>query len=252
MSEDSDRFATLPRIPADQNTWRVAIDGKEIDRPQHVVLWLDRQGRPNVSLTLGWIDDGTFAYDGLSHCEWGGGATIIVPFVIYQDELYIAVVSQFRYLTGDRVDTVPRGYTDVGRSHSQQARVESREEMGRRSLSWPMFPLDGEPMSNNTSLMNTRQDIGIVIKDGGRPGARFFAREIDPNDVERNESRHLVFKPGVISPEDEKENLGRWELLPWHLAVQGHDACVASAAARLMAHLRSRERMGRGIFFSGE
>jgi hypothetical protein len=242
MSEDSpvNRLRRLPDIPAGQNTWRTYMNGVEIpqDDIQHLLLVLERPGRPALGLELGWIDDGKFQYDGLSHFETAGGAIVVVPFLIWEEELYIALITQTRFHVGGEVETVPRGYAELNKSAAEQAESEGSEEMGGDIAKWTAFELDGVPASPNTSLSNTSRPR----PDGTPAGSRFFAREIDVGCIEEDENGRPRFKEGSVNPTDPKENITSWRLAPWWEAAQLHDSCPAIATIRLMAHLNGLGR----------
>jgi hypothetical protein len=231
----------LPDIPQGENTWRVVLNGEEIAKEgiRSLLLVLDKPGRPAIGLELGYIQDVRFNYDGLSHFETGGGGVIVVPFLVWRNELYVALISQYRALVGGPVETVPRGYAEVGKTSAAQADTESSEEMGTVTEKWKSFELPGEPVNTNTSISNT----SLPHPEGGRAGARFFAREIDSDSVEDDGTGKPRFKEGAVNPTDPKEHILSWRLAPWQETMKLHDACPTNATGRLMAHLFLMGRM---------
>ncbi len=59
MSNDLvEALRRLPSIPVGGNTWKVFVNGEELPREgiRHVLMVLEKPGRPALGLELGWID----------------------------------------------------------------------------------------------------------------------------------------------------------------------------------------------------
>ncbi len=137
------------------------------------------------------------------------------------------------------METVPRGYAEIGKGVAAQATAELGEELGHVAEKWASFELLGDPVNPNTSISNTSRPHPA----GGRAGSRFFAREIDPECVEPDDRGKPCFKEGTVNPRDPQESILSWRLAPWFEAMRLHDACPINATGRLMAHLYAQNRL---------
>lgn len=230
MSE-ANALRVLGDIPEEKATWAVEVGGELVLRAPHVILYLDNPAK-NMKrvIELGWIDDqhGN-AYDAIRYWELGGGGTVTIPWTIFEGELWIGVVTQYRMHAGGYIQNAPRGYMKVGgTTRAQNAAEEVGEEMGPKVVDIaPPTQLEGEGVNMYTAVFWTATP---------GEGNSFHAAEVDPQYLVRHDEGSLRFKADLIAPEG-GESIVKCEFIPWQAAVRGRDGLTIVGVARLIAHL---------------
>ncbi len=167
--------------------WSVKINGKVIDDVAHLELFNPRFG------TLTYGDVG--GYDSWNFHENGGGASIIVPYVIFRGYLFVLMIEQDRPNQGGRVWNLPRGFLDPGEIHRGAAIRELEEETSIRSTKLIRL---GSPVNPNSAFF---------VTSGEGEGAHFYRLKVEESQVK---SEHesvdglikgpLIFSEGIIRP----------------------------------------------------
>lgn len=104
--------------------WKLFIDDKEIPTVHSLKLI-----NPSIGeLNYGKAQEGDF--DLWRFHEIGGGGSVILPFVIVNDELYVGVIKQMRPNMGGEVYCAIGGFLKSGETHFEAATRETLEELG--------------------------------------------------------------------------------------------------------------------------
>lgn len=223
------RKSLIKPIPAVPRDWKVSVDGVLLPRTNSVVIDHPKIG----TLTYGETPQG---YDGWAFHEEGGGGSVVLPFVILKDELFVAVVLQDRPNQGGKVLNAPRGFLDPGEDRCLGAARELAEEVGLRPSPSSIFALPGTPGNPNSTFFETW--------DEGE-GVTFFGIEVAEDQVAYI-SETLCFKPGALDrspPAKHKqlvEKIFRAQFMTWMEAAKLGDLFTNAAVARLLVHLRDQ------------
>lgn len=223
-------FAVLGIIPEDKGTWFVEVEGKLVPaRHARFVLKNPAKNMHRV-VELGWVDDQRGnAYDAIRYWELGGGGTVTIPYALFESQLWIGVVTQFRVHMGGDVENAPRGYLKVGgTSRDENASEELAEEVGPKvaALNAPV-QMEGNGVNMNSAVFWTAE---------ANEGNSFHAVEVPDGYLERRGERELRFKEGLVAPEG-GESIIRCRFVPWMDVVHGRDGLSIVGVARLIAHL---------------
>jgi len=202
--------------------WKLLVDGQPVEVNEMAVLVNDRLG----TLIYGKSPSGE--YDQWAFHEVGGGGSVIIPYSMIDNQLFIGVVTQTRPLqSGEPVANVPRGFMDPDKSHFQAASSELAEEMG---LDIPVIDLGGEGGNPNNAFFETW---------GENEGVNFWAVKVPADKLVAGEGEY-GFKPGVVKPvEGDKmaERILGSKFIPLAEAGKLGDMMTTSAVTRLLNHL---------------
>ncbi|OGD42088.1 hypothetical protein A2193_03355 [Candidatus Azambacteria bacterium RIFOXYA1_FULL_42_37] len=202
--------------------WKLLVDGQPVEVNEMAVLVNDRLG----TLIYGKSPSGE--YDQWAFHEVGGGGSVIIPYSMIDNQLFIGVVTQTRPLqSGEPVANVPRGFMDPDKSHFQAASSELAEEMG---LDIPVIDLGGEGGNPNNAFFETW---------GENEGVNFWAVKVPADKLVGGEGEY-GFKPGVVKPvEGDKmaERILGSKFIPLAEAGKLGDMMTTSAVTRLLNHL---------------
>ena len=222
---------TLIRPISDQSErrWTVTLDGLPV---QHVTLLKIEHPRFGT-LAYGVTPTG---YDGWSFHEVGGGGAVVVPFVILDGDVYVAVVKQVRHNQGGPVWNVPRGFIEPGENHANAARRELVEETGYQRGPMNLEALEGDPANPNSAFFETSNP---------EEGVKFFALEAPAADVQ-HAGEEIVFQSRALSPDTAPryaEMIAEARFIHWTSAARLGDMFTVAAVSRLLAHLHDAGRV---------
>ena len=190
--------------------------------------------------------------------EKGGGGAVVVPYIVWGNELYIGLVEQERPFQNRRrkVPNVPRGFLKAELDHLQTAKQEGAEEMMITVGSFETEETKGD----------FRVRLHAIPAHPGNPNSTFFI-----HDAERNEGIHFFgveyLNAGVTAdfftsdkpwnirfriaqnlsiryaPENERllEQIRGLTFVHWIVAAQVGDMMTNSSVARLQAYLTLRK-----------
>jgi len=209
-------------IPKGMNRgWQVLVNGQPY--AGHVeMLQLDNPSYG--TLTYGKNPAGN--YDSWAFHEVGGGGSVIIPFVLIQNEIWIGVVQQVRPLqSAQPVLNVPRGFLDPNEKHFEAAVRETDEEVGFSQGS-RIFQLPGKPVNPNSAFFETW---------GKDEGVEFFAIEILHDEIQPGEGETWIVKPGILKPVDKAaEGILKSIFIPWGQAALLGDAFTRCGVVALL------------------
>lgn len=209
--------------------WRLLVDGGPVEVEEMAVLINDRLG----TLIYGKSPSGE--YDQWAFHEAGGGGSVIVPYSIIDNQIFIGVVTQGRPLQSDRpVANVPRGFMDPDKSHFQAASSELAEEMG---LDIPVIDLGGEGGNPNNAFFETW---------GENEGVKFWAVKVPADKLVAGENGQYGFKPGAVQPiEGDKmaERILGSKFIPLAEAGKLGDMMTLSGITRLLNYLVDKKEI---------
>ena len=161
-------------------SWCVYVNGQLLPNVASVVIDHPRFG----TLTYGRTAQG---YDGLTFHEYLGGGSVILPFVILDNQSLVGVVLQDRPNQGGNVWNAPRGF-DPGEDRRISAARELAEEVGLRAATTEVVSLPGQAGNPNSAFFETwDNDEGVT----------FFGIEVDSALV-TSASGEVIFAPGAI------------------------------------------------------
>ena len=234
LSPKIDRSITKPISLQlqERRNWKVYVNGKLVEHVSHVVVEHPKLG----CLTYG---ESPLGYDGWSFRETGGGGSVILPFAIVDDQLYIGVVKQRRPNQGGDVWNVPRGFLEPGEDRASGASRELAEEFGLSADVSDIFPLPGKPGNPNSAFFETWAK---------GEGVTFYGIAVDPGLLMRADGA-LQLKPGVQdnSPAARQsrlaEQIRQARFIPWEDAAQLGDLFTNAGVARLLVALRKRNNI---------
>lgn len=203
--------------------WRLLVDGAPVEVKEMAVLVNEKLGR----LTYGKSPSGE--YDQWAFHEAGGGGSVIVPYSMIDNQIFIGTVTQSRPLQSEQpVVNTPRGFMDPEKSHFQAASSELAEEMG---LAMPVVDLGGEGGNPNSAFFETW---------GENEGVKFFAVKVPSDKLIAGENGQYGFKPGAVQPvEGDKmaERILGSKFIPLEEAGKLGDMMTLSGITRLINHL---------------
>ena len=215
----------------DQRTrsWRLRVNGEVVPTVERLELEDPRFG----CLTYGRTPAG---YDGWSFRVSHGGGVVIAPFAIVNGVLYVGVVEQLRHNQGGMVQNVPRGFCEPRESYLQAAARELFEETGNRDGATICFPMQGEPVNQDSASFDT---------SGDSEGVRFFAARITPDQLEPADVglRIRGSENEPISAAAREEQIASLRFIPWTEATHLGDMFTLAAVARLLAYLTSNDEL---------
>jgi len=209
----------------------VYVDGRPVDQVASIVIEHPRLG----TLTYG---ETPLGYDSWSFRENGGGGSVILPFIVANDEVFVGVVRQMRPNQGGEVWNLPRGFLDPGEDRALSAARELTEEVGLPVQAADVFPLPGQPGNPNSAFFETWAE---------GEGVTFFGVKVDAALTVRADDG-FRFKSEVLdeSPLAQRsrlaEAIGEALFIPWYDAAQLGDLFTNAAVARLLVHLRNHGR----------
>ncbi|MBI4181693.1 MAG: hypothetical protein HY520_01880 [Candidatus Aenigmarchaeota archaeon] len=191
--------------------------------------------------------------------EAGGGGSVVVPYFVRYDDLYVGVVLQerpFQNRTGP-VANVPRGFLGPDLDHLKAAMQEGAEEMRIKvrpfhesvsdagAFSIRLHPLAGRPGNPNSTFFIHDATVGEGIHFYGAECnhieiATHFITSDHPVDIRFTVERNLEIR---YEPEQERllEAIHSLTFVHEVVASQVGDLITNAAVARLRAHLALRE-----------
>jgi 8-oxo-dGTP pyrophosphatase MutT (NUDIX family) len=173
-------------------------------------------------------------YDGWSFQEVGGGGSVIIPYLMRGEDLYIGVVRQHRYNQGGEVLNVPRGFLDRGESPHETAIREMSEETGYNADKRKVIDLGGQPANPNSAFFDTSE---------AGEGVKFFAVEIFEHEIETRDGKLTLrseWHNRSHLEERLREGIAGSYFIHWTEAAQLADMFSNAAVARLQAFLYVR------------
>lgn len=199
-------ITTITSIPTDQGSqakrgWTVEINGKVVPEISSV-----RISNPGFGdFNYGRTPEG---YDSWRFHELGGGGSVIVPYAVVDERLYVGLLTQRRSTQIGCLDRwgVPRGFLNPQESYFETALREAQEEIGKTSFSLAERLVDlqeelhAEPSNPNSAFFETLS---------AKEGVSFFALRIVPEELEKvpgywcGDYDYLPafnFKKGVLEP----------------------------------------------------
>lgn len=221
--------------------WEVFINGEKIDRPIETVRLINQ--RMQVEVDYGQRPEG---FDGPVLKEPGGGGSVIVPYVIHEGQLYIAVAEEKRPTMTDGVPlpilNVPRGFLDPNETHFETAKRELAEETGYIPLEKRIKEVEGDPMNPNSTFFVTGKDKGVrvfstqVLKDETRVS----------NPSEDLTEIEFEFNPNVIRTKEgaskTADKVMHSRFIHWTKAVKLGDMFTNAAVARLFLETQNQPK----------
>jgi ADP-ribose pyrophosphatase YjhB (NUDIX family) len=208
--------------------WSVFINDELVPDVRELLL-VHEKG----TLSYGKSPSGNF--DQWAFHEVGGGGAVSVPFVRFQNRLFIGVVEQKRPFQKNfgPVLNLPRGFINPKESHFESAVREFREEVRAETIA-RVFLLDGEPGNSNSAFFETW---------GEGEGVRFYAVEIMDDEVEMApEGDMLSIRKDLVKPISKSaEGIMKSVFIPWQKAMLLGDMMTLSGIGRLIAHLVARQ-----------
>lgn len=225
----------LEDVPFDQDhEWMLFIDGRRVRHPFMRVdlVLLKGEGGQQIyrHLQLGLMGSEGNEYEAIAYYEAGGGGTVVVPFVRFEERLYIGVLIQHRQLMGQKpVKTAAGGYkspTDM--SDQKTGERELREEVTRRSVIERSYMLEGDPVNPNRA---------VFITAGEDEGVTFFAAEINPEFVECSQDGYLRFVSGAGEVDPGVEKALKTVFIPVREAARSACGFVRCGTIALLADL---------------
>lgn len=117
-------------------------------------------------------------YDGITIRNRNGGS-VIIPFSIVDDEVYIGMAHEYRPASGGYVWNVPRGFIDPGENSADAASRELKEDTG-------IAARDIKLLSSNINCDSTFFDI---TKDGG---VYFYGVYIDKDLLVQSDEGYVI------------------------------------------------------------
>ena len=166
---------------------------------------------------------------------------MLVPYVIYESKLWVALLKQVRrtqcpeHDEESTVSNLPRGYMDPGKTHFETASQEMREESGVLVEASRIVELSGTAM---TCPANPNSAYFDTSKEG--EGVHFYGVRFSNAEVEKR-GVMVVFREGMVSPVSEDrlaERILSCHFYPWWIAAEVGDMFTNAGVARLMSHLR--------------
>lgn len=219
-------------------SWRLIVDGQEVEF-NHAMLVLDVPGpKPKIAVECGLIDDGRYQYDGIRFVELGGGGVALVPFLIWNSELWVATTLQYRFLLGHEEPGFIRGYKPPDVPANEHILQEAVEEFGESVLAGGHpFPLIGEPINSASHVIDTRP-----LPNEPNPGGYMFGVPLALDSLEFVDGKPTI-KELAFNPRDKLEALRKGRIMPWWEAIRHRDGVLATGVARLMSTLRERGQL---------
>jgi len=221
--------------------WEVLINGEKVDTPIQTVTLVNQ--RMQVEVDYGQRPEG---FDGPVLKEPGGGGSVIVPYVIHEGQLYIAVVEEKRPTMTDGVPlpvlNVPRGFLDPNETHFETAKRELAEETGYVPLEKRIKEVEGDPMNPNSTFFVTGKDKGVRV---------FSAHVLNEETKVSNSSEdsteiEFEFDPDVIRAKEGASKIAdrvmHSRFIHWTKAVKLGDMFTNSAVARLFLETQSQPK----------
>lgn len=237
---DLNTYRVLPDRGNDYHTrsYLLLVDGKEVPF-NHAMFVLDVPGpKPKIAIECGLIDDGRYRYDGIRFVELGGGGVALVPFLIWNGELWVATTLQYRFLLGREEPGFIRGYKPPGVPANEHILQEAVEEFGESVLAGGQpFPLIGEPVNSASHVIDTRP-----LPNEPNPGGYMFGVPLAQSSLEFVDGRPTI-KDQAFNPSDKLEALRRGRIMPWWEAIRHRDGVLSTGVARLMSTLHERGQL---------
>lgn len=206
--------------------WQVELDGVALPEVGHLCISNPKFGQ----LEYGSAPGG--AYDSWTFHENGGGGSVILPYAMIANNLYIGCLEQLRPNQGGKVLNVPRGFLAPNENHFQAAQREFLEEVGLVEA-FAVTKLPGQPANPNSAFFDTR---------GQDEGVKFFAIRVPAALLEQKPgSPYYHLKPDAVRTDPTSkamrmaEQVLSVEFLPWITVAQLSDMFSVAGAARLKA-----------------
>lgn len=199
----------------------------------HLVMTNPKHG----TLTYGQTSAG---YDCWHFHEPGGGGSVIIPYAIVQDDIYIGVVNEHRYNMGGKVWNCPRGGLDSStESHLAAAQRELAEEVFQCDTFDPAMctvtELPGEPGNPLSAYIATPDP---------NEGLHYFAAEFNKSDLVEDGDGYIL-REGFITQNDSLvadqqragERISGFRFIHWTQGARLKDQLTNVAVVRLLAAL---------------
>lgn len=222
----------LTQTEMEKRGWRVWLNGNLVPDARHVELANERMG---IDVQYGMRVEG---YDGILFHEPGGGGSVMIPYVIIGQELYIGLIDEERKNMGGRVLCAPGGFIDLGETPLETATREFEEETGATADKNKVIDLNEyyEPANANRAIIDTSREV---------EGSHFYAIEFTEEQVELSADPELsvpilLFKKGSIKPvrgDKGAEKIFSCHFYPWHVVATRSDMFANAMFSRLVAHL---------------
>lgn len=202
--------------------WRLKLNGKLVKRVRSLRLE-SRFGTLQYGMTSRLYD--TWAYEEVNR---GSAGSVIVPYVVVSNHLYIGLVCQERHAMGGKVWGIPRGYKEKGETFLETACREAGEELGF-NLAERFIELSGSPVNPHGGFFVTLDE---------NDGIRFFSLEIKANEViEETTEYGRVFRLHKRTQEVTSkvgEQIFDAKFFPWEEALQLKDMFTIAGIGRLL------------------
>lgn len=179
-------------------------------------------------------------YDSWNFHEAGGGGSVIIPYVLVKEDIFIGVVKEARYNMGGDIWNCPRGGLNSStESHLAAAQRELAEEVFQCETFDPttceVVELPGEPGNPLSTYFATLDPS---------EGCRYFATSFNEADIVQDGDGY-IFREGFIKPNhkfsaDQQrvgERISECRFIHWTQGACLKDQFTNVAVARLIAWL---------------
>ncbi len=216
----------IPDEKQEKRGWVLTVNGEVIPNVKTMELTNPRFGTISYGLTNGGWDAWAFE-------EIGGGGSVIVPYCIINDDLYIGVVKQFRDTQGGTIFNLPRGFLSPGENHFKAAQREAGEEL-RFNLKERFEPFLGAPGNPNSAF--------FVTEENGEKGVKFFSLKFKPEEMKKGEEPNtFVISPELLLPETKQgELIFNSVFLHWQEVARLGDQFTLAGSFRLFGKIFRR------------
>ncbi|OGZ58557.1 MAG: hypothetical protein A3B96_04305 [Candidatus Spechtbacteria bacterium RIFCSPHIGHO2_02_FULL_43_15b] len=207
-----------------ERDWVVELNGQIIKKVNHLRLF---HPRIQYEYQFGMRNEG---YCGVISHAYGGGGSIILPWIIIERQLFVCVVRQYRpTIREENVLNAPMGRLDFGEEHLETAIRELREETGFTVSPDRIKLLPGNNINPQASSHDTSRN---------NEGLHFFSIEILPDEVWPIMPGFYAFKPQLLSvPEDSDEKIDACYFIPWRDAAKLEEMTTRGIVGTLLSVL---------------
>lgn len=213
--------------------WKIQVNGVLVRDVSSVRLFNEKMG---LEFRYGMRAEG---YDGVVLHEPGGGGSVLVPFVTFDNTLHIGMLEQERKTQGGNALNLPRGFLDPGESHFETAAREMQEETGvaidrSRIKDFNKYARSGN--ANSAFFGTSRDDEGVHFY-----GVEFLSQEVEEEPLP---SLALRLRDDTIRPKEGNqmaERIFSCRFYPWRIAAGVGDLFTNAGLARLFKYVLDTE-----------
>lgn len=230
--------------------WKLEVNGAIAQNVSSARLFNEKMG---IEFVYGMRAEG---YDGIVTHEPGGGGSVLVPYVIFDnprasqgmlpdDILWVGLLEQERKTQGGKVLNLPRGYLNPGETHFETALREFAEETGYTAdVSRVQDLCGGYAQRGNPN--SAYFDTSIYMGDRSRDGVQYYGIEFFPNEfavtkLHPDDPPVLALKKEIVRPVENDpmaERIFSCYFYPWDVAAGIADQFTNSGFSRLLKYLK--------------